>query len=79
MIVNGTDWEPIISKLSQHHTVIIPDLRGVGRSEKPFTGYDKKTMAQDIHELEKSLGYSKVSIVGHDIGLMIAYAYAQAA
>ncbi len=72
----GHMWEPIINKLSERHTVIIPDLRGAGASEKPLMGYDKKTMAEDIHELIKSLGYKKIAIVGHDIGLMVAYAYA---
>ncbi|MGB6977115.1 MAG: alpha/beta hydrolase [Gammaproteobacteria bacterium] len=72
----GHMWNPIIGPLTKHHTVIVPDLRGAGASEKPMSGYDKKTMAQDIHELVKSLGYKRVSIIGHDIGLMVAYAYA---
>lgn len=72
----GHLWNPIVPDLLKHHTVIIPDLRGAGSSEKSLTGYDKKTMAKDIHELVKSLGYNKVTIVGHDIGLMVAYAYA---
>jgi len=69
-------WRPIMPLLSQHHTVIVPDLRGAGGSAKPESGYDKKTMAVDIHELMSSLGFDHVSIVGHDIGLMVAYAYA---
>src|SRR5436309_12566346 len=69
-------WRPIMPLLSQHHTVIVPDLRGAGGSAKPEPGYDKKTMAVDIHELMSSLGFDHVSIVGHDIGLMVAYAYA---
>jgi pimeloyl-ACP methyl ester carboxylesterase len=56
--------------------VIVPDLRGAGNSERPQGGYDKKTMAKDIHELVQQLGFKEVSIVGHDIGLMVAYAYA---
>jgi pimeloyl-ACP methyl ester carboxylesterase len=56
--------------------VVVPDLRGFGDSAKPLGGYDKKTMAQDIHALSKSLGYTRVGIAGHDIGLMVAYAYA---
>ena len=61
----------------QRHTVIVPDLRGAGGSAKPETGYDKKTMAVDIHELTCSRWASTASsIVGHDIGLMVAYAYA---
>jgi pimeloyl-ACP methyl ester carboxylesterase len=72
----GHMWNPIVNELANRHTVIIPDLRGAGKSEKPMAGYDKKTMAQDIHELVKSLGFQKTIIVGHDIGLMVAYAYA---
>jgi pimeloyl-ACP methyl ester carboxylesterase len=69
-------WHPIMPLLAKHHTVIVPDLRGAGGSAKPESGYDKKTMAVDIHELVLSLGYQRASIVGHDIGLMVAYAYA---
>lgn len=69
-------WRPLIPKLADRHVVIAPDLRGAGSSEKPDGGYDKKTLAQDIHALVQSLGYPKVRIVGHDIGLMVAYAYA---
>lgn len=69
-------WLPLVEHLSKTHTVIIPDLRGAGASEKPASGYDKKTMAQDIHALVKSLGIEQATIVGHDIGLMVAYAYA---
>ena len=67
---------PIIPLLVERHTVIVPDLRGAGGSAKPESGYDKKNMAIDIHELTSSLGFDRVSIVGHDIGLMVAYAYA---
>jgi pimeloyl-ACP methyl ester carboxylesterase/uncharacterized RmlC-like cupin family protein len=69
-------WRPLIPKLANRHTVIAPDLRGAGASEKPTNGYDKKTLAQDIHALVQSLGFPTVRIVGHDIGLMVAYAYA---
>ena len=69
-------WNRLLPELSKHFTVIAPDLRGVGESEKPTNGYDKKNMAADIHELVKSLGYSKINLAGHDIGLMVAYAYA---
>jgi pimeloyl-ACP methyl ester carboxylesterase len=72
----GHMWRPVMGVLAQTHTVIVPDLRGAGASEKPASGYDKKTMAQDIHALVKSLGFEKATIVGHDIGLMVAYAYA---
>ncbi len=69
-------WQPLMRELAARHVVIAPDLRGAGGSSKPAGGYDKKTMAQDIHALVQSLGYPKVKIVGHDIGLMVAYAYA---
>jgi len=69
-------WNRLLPELSKHFTVIAPDLRGMGESDKPATGYDKKTMAIDIHELVKKLGYKNINLVGHDIGLMVAYAYA---
>jgi len=69
-------WNRLLPELSKHFTIIAPDLRGVGESDKPDSGYDKKTMAVDIHELVKKLGYSSVNLAGHDIGLMVAYAYA---
>jgi pimeloyl-ACP methyl ester carboxylesterase len=72
----GHMWRPIMPLLAQRHTVIVPDLRGAGGSAKPPTGYDKKNMAVDIRELTSSLGLDRVRIVGHDIGLMVAYAYA---
>src|SRR5213594_2532398 len=69
-------WNPIMPLLAKNHTVIVPDLRGAGGSSKPESGYDKKNMAVDIHDLVTSLGFKRASIVGHDIGLMVAYAYA---
>ena len=72
----GHMWQPILPLLARNHTVLVPDLRGAGGSSKPESGYTKKNMAVDIHELTASLGLERVSIVGHDIGLMVAYAYA---
>ena len=69
-------WLPLIAKLADKHTVIAPDLRGFGQSSSPEDGYTKKAMAQDIHALVKSLKYDRIRLVGHDIGLMVAYAYA---
>ena len=69
-------WLPLIPQLATSHTVIAPDLRGIGNSERTAGGYDKKTMAQDIRELVRQLGHKEVKLVGHDIGLMVAYAYA---
>src|SRR5712691_1345831 len=73
---NSHMWRPLIGELAKTNLVIAPDLRGFGRSAKPAGGYDKKSMAQDIHALAASLGYNHVRIAGHDIGLMVAYAYA---
>ncbi|MFJ2648476.1 alpha/beta fold hydrolase [Streptomyces sp. NPDC087420] len=73
------EWRHIMPALAEHHTVIVPDLPGAGRSDAPAAGYDKKTMAEDIHGLLVRLGRDKnVDIVGHDIGTMVAYAYAAA-
>lgn len=69
-------WLPLIARLAGDHTVIAPDLRGFGQSAAPPGGYTKKQMAQDVHALMVKLGYPKVRVVGHDIGLMVAYAYA---
>jgi pimeloyl-ACP methyl ester carboxylesterase len=69
-------WFPIMPLLAEQHTVIVPDLRGAGDSSKPESGYDKKNMAVDIHALVVSLGFKSAEVVGHDIGLMVAYAYA---
>jgi pimeloyl-ACP methyl ester carboxylesterase len=69
-------WRPLIAELAKTHLVIAPDLRGFGDSDKPATGYDKATMAEDIHALSASLGLERVGVAGHDIGLMVAYAYA---
>lgn len=72
----GHMWGPLMPELARTHTVIVPDLRGAGGSAKPLTGYDKKSMAVDIHELVRSVGVHRAAVVGHDIGLMVAYAYA---
>ena len=69
-------WRPIIPLLAEKFTVIAPDLPGIGDSEIPTTGLDMKTAAIRIHGLAKSLGVERARVVGHDIGLMVAYAYA---
>ena len=69
-------WRPLIEKLADKHTVIAPDLRGFGESSAPPDGYGKAAMAQDIRALAQSLKYDRIRLVGHDIGLMVAYAYA---
>ncbi len=69
-------WIPLFKDFGEDFTIIAPDLRGLGQSSKEKSGYDKKTAATDVHELVKSLGYKEIDLVGHDIGLMVAYAYA---
>jgi pimeloyl-ACP methyl ester carboxylesterase/uncharacterized RmlC-like cupin family protein len=69
-------WLPLFADFGKDYTIIAPDLRGLGQSSREKTGYDKKTAAVDIHELVKSLGYRDIYLVGHDIGMMVAYAYA---
>ncbi|MGN6397896.1 MAG: alpha/beta fold hydrolase [Mucilaginibacter sp.] len=69
-------WNRLMPELAKHFTLVVPDMRGVGESGKPAGGYDKKNMAVDMHELMKKLGYKQINLAGHDIGLMVAYAYA---
>jgi pimeloyl-ACP methyl ester carboxylesterase len=69
-------WKPIIPVLAERFTVIAPDLPGIGDSDIPADGLDMKNAAVRIHDLAKSLGVQKAEVVGHDIGLMVAYAYA---
>jgi pimeloyl-ACP methyl ester carboxylesterase len=69
-------WKPIIPTLAKRFTVIAPDLPGIGDSDIPADGLDMKSAAIRIHDLAKSLGVQKAEVVGHDIGLMVAYAYA---
>lgn len=69
-------WRPIIPQLAEKFLVIAPDLPGIGGSGIPQKGLDMKSAAITIHALVKSLGIGKASVVGHDIGLMVAYAYA---
>src|SRR5262245_41576763 len=62
-------WGPLIPKLATDHTVIAPDLPGIGDSDIPADGLDMTHAATRIHELVKSLGVEKAAVVGHDIGL----------
>ena len=73
---NSDSWSPLASDLMKDHTVVVPDLRGIGRSSKPTGGYDKKTQAKDIRAVVTALGFDKTFVVAHDIGNMVAYAYA---
>lgn len=72
----GDMWGPLAARLAQHHTVIVPDLRGMGLSSKPPGGYDKRSQAADIRAVVEQLGHDRTDVVGHDIGTMVAYAYA---
>jgi pimeloyl-ACP methyl ester carboxylesterase len=69
-------WRPLIPLLAEKFTVIAPDLPGIGDSSVPTDGIDMITSATRIHALARSLGVEKAKVVGHDIGLMVAYAYA---
>jgi pimeloyl-ACP methyl ester carboxylesterase/uncharacterized RmlC-like cupin family protein len=73
---NSDSWAPLAADLMKDHTVVVPDLRGIGRSSKPADGYDKKTQAKDMRAVVTSLGFDKTFVVAHDIGNMVAYAYA---
>jgi pimeloyl-ACP methyl ester carboxylesterase len=73
------EWRHLLPTLAESYTVIAPSLRGAGRSDAPAAGYDKRTLAGDIHGLLVQLGHdSDIRLVGHDIGTMVAYAYAAA-
>lgn len=68
-------WAPLAADLVRSYTVVVPDLRGIGRSSRPAGGYDKKTQAGDIRAVLTTLGHDQASVVSHDIGIMVAYAY----
>ncbi len=69
-------WRKVIPSLAERFTVIAPDLRGCGDSDRPSGGYDKRTVAQDVHGLVQHLGLGPINLVSHDVGMMVAYAYA---
>lgn len=73
---NSDSWAPLAADLMKDHTVVVPDLRGIGRSSKLTGGYDKKTQAKDIRAVVTALGFDRTFVVAHDIGNMVAYAYA---
>ena len=72
----GDMWAPLAAVLAKDHTIIVPDLRGMGLSSYPDTGYDKKTQAQDIARVMDKLNVQKADLVTHDIGNMVGYALA---
>ena len=73
---NSDSWASLAADLMKDHTVVVPDLRGIGRSSKPESGYDKKTQAKDMRAVVTGLSYDRTFVVAHDIGNMVAYAYA---
>jgi len=72
----GDMWAPLAAKLAHTHTVVVPDLRGMGLSSHPEGGYDKRTQAADIRTVLTKLNIDQADVVGHDIGTMVAFAYA---
>jgi pimeloyl-ACP methyl ester carboxylesterase len=72
----GDMWAPLAADLARDHTVVVPDLRGMGLSSIPESGYDKKTQAADIRGVLNALKIEHSVVVGHDIGTMVAFAYA---
>jgi pimeloyl-ACP methyl ester carboxylesterase len=72
----GDMWAPLGARLVRDHTVIVPDLRGLGLSSRPAGGYDKKTQAEDLAGVLDALKIAKVDLVTHDIGNMVGYAFA---
>jgi pimeloyl-ACP methyl ester carboxylesterase len=72
------EWRQVMPALAERYTVIAPDMRGLGDSAKPLDGYDARSVAGDIAELVKQLGYSEIFLTGHDLGGWVAYAYAAA-
>ncbi|GGH18901.1 epoxide hydrolase [Alsobacter metallidurans] len=72
----GDMWGELAADLARDHRVIVPDLRGMGRSAKPMAGYDKKTQGEDLAGVLRELGVDRIDLVTHDIGNMVGYAYA---
>nr|WP_229255580.1 alpha/beta hydrolase [Duganella sacchari] len=72
----GDMWAPLAAALAVDHTVVVPDLRGMGLSSRPAGGYDKRTQAGDMRAVLEKLRIDHADVVGHDIGTMVAYAYA---
>src|SRR3954470_23567484 len=72
----GDMWAPLAADLARDHSVIVPDLRGLGLSSKPVGGFDKKTQAEDVEALLTALGVQQADVVAHDIGNMVAFQFA---
>src|SRR5262249_21943568 len=72
----GHCWRHLIEPLAERHTVLVPDVRGYGLTDKPLGGYDKRTMASDVRALVREAGFDEVTLVGHDRGGRVAHRYA---
>lgn len=72
----GDMWQPLAVALMKTHTIVVPDLRGMGLSSHPEGGYEKKAQAQDLARVLDQLKIGKVALVTHDIGNMVGYAFA---
>ncbi|HEY9068251.1 MAG TPA: alpha/beta hydrolase [Burkholderiaceae bacterium] len=72
----GDMWVPMATEFARDHTVVIPDLRGLGRSSKPAGGFDKKTQANDVAGVLDALDIAQADVVAHDIGNMVAFQFA---
>jgi len=72
----GDMWAPLAAELARDHMVVVPDLRGMGLSSHPADRYDKRTQAADVRAVLAHLNIDHSAVVGHDIGTMVAYAYA---
>jgi pimeloyl-ACP methyl ester carboxylesterase len=72
------EWRHVMPALAKNYTVIVPDLRGLGDSSKPLTGYDGATTAEDLYQLVSQLGFNKIFLVSHDIGGQTAFSFAAA-
>ena len=72
----GDMWAPMAEDLARDHTVVVPDLRGLGLSSKPAGGFDKKTQAGDVAGVLDALKIERAGLVTHDIGNMVGYAFA---
>ncbi len=71
-------WRKVIPALAQQFTVVAPDLRGFGETDRPSSGYDKQTVAGDLRQLVDHLELGPINLAGHDVGMMVAYEYAAA-
>ncbi len=72
------EWRHVMPALAKNYTVVAPDLRGLGDSSKPASGYDGNSTAEDIYQLLSKLGFNNIYLVAHDVGVQTAYSYAAA-